>query len=62
MINVVTADDPNGFLYVNVIVNGPLSNSMSYVYSITLAISRKFDLNGMERLHGAQRGMSLQLA
>jgi hypothetical protein len=41
---VVTPDDPNGFLYVNVIVNGPLSTSNSYVYSITIGYQQRVRL------------------
>jgi hypothetical protein len=41
---VVAADDPNGFLYVSVIINGPVSNSTSYVYSITVGYQQKVRL------------------
>jgi hypothetical protein len=38
---VVTPSDPNGFLYVNVIINGPLSNSSSYVYSVNVGYQQQ---------------------
>jgi hypothetical protein len=40
----VTPNDRNGFLYVSVIVNGPLSNSTSYAYCISIGYQQKVRL------------------